>query len=58
MTIMVVLSQVIPLSDFNVALGYNLPHPKQVLATHPRTRFPARTHGRAHTYTNRVFPQL
>ena len=51
MTIMVALSQVIPLSDFNVALGYNLSRPKQVLLTHPRTRSPARTHRRARTHT-------
>lgn len=55
MTIMVALSQVIPLSDFNVALGYNLPRPKQVLATHPRTHLPAHTHRHAHTYTQTLF---
>lgn len=60
MTIVVALSQVIPLSDFNVALGYDLSRPEQVLATHPRSRWPARTHRRTRTYThtNRVFPPL
>lgn len=58
MTIVVALSRVIPLRDFNVALGYNLSHPKQVLATHPRSRSPARTHRRTCTHTSRVFPPL
>lgn len=49
MTIMVALSQVIPLSDFNVALGYNLSHPKQVLPRHPRTHLLGHTHARTHT---------
>ena len=54
MTIMVALSQVIPLSDFNVALGYNLSRPKQVLATHPRSRLPAHKHRCTRTYTQAV----
>lgn len=52
MTIVVALSQVIPLSDFNVALGYDLSRPEQVLATHPRSRWPARTNRRTRTYTH------
>lgn len=58
MTIVVALSQVIPLSDFNVALGYDLSRPKQVLATHPRTRSPARTHTETYTHihTKPCFP--
>lgn len=49
MTIVVVLSRVIPLSDFNVALGYNLSRPKQVLATHPRSHSPC-TYTQTHTH--------
>lgn len=48
MTIMVALSQVIPLSDFNVALGYNLSHPQQVLPAHIRTHLSAHTHSHMH----------
>lgn len=64
MTIMVALSQVIPLSDFNVALGYNLSHPQQVLPAHIRTHLSAHTHShmhaqaRKHTHTHNVFLQL
>lgn len=50
MTIMVALSWIIPLSDFNVALGYNLSRSKQVLDTHPRSRL--------HIHTKTVFTQL
>lgn len=51
MTIMVVLSQIILLSNFNAALGYDLSHHKQVLLKHPRTHLHACTHTHVHART-------
>lgn len=49
--IMVALSQVIPLSDFNVALGYNLSRLKQVLPTPPTPPPHTHTHWSACMHT-------